>query len=121
MNIWDHLGELRRRLLLCLYVLLAALPAGAYLVTPIITWLSKPVGNLVFVQPIEAFTAQLEIAVGVSFLLALPVILFQMWGFVSGGLTKKEQGYFLWMIPVAYLCFMTGVAFSALWVFPRAV
>src|SRR5882724_13273790 len=98
MNIWDHLGELRKRVLICLGVLFACLPVGAYLVTPIINYLSKPVGNLVFVQPMEAFTAQLEVAVGVSFLIGLPVILYQVWRFVSGGLTQKEQRYFLWMI-----------------------
>jgi sec-independent protein translocase protein TatC len=121
MNIWEHLGELRKRLLICLYVLLAGLPAGAYLVNPIIAWLSKPVGQLVFVQPMEAFTAQLEVAMGVSFLIGLPVILYQVWRFVSGGLTDKEKRYFLWMIPAAYLGFMAGVVFSTFWVFPRAV
>src|SRR5579871_99468 len=121
MNIWEHLGELRRRLLICLYVLLAGLPVGAYLVSPIIAWLARPVGDLVFVQPMEAFTAQLEIAVGVSFLIGLPVLLYQTWSFVSAGLTSKEKGYFLWMIPAAYLLFMIGVAFSTFWVFPRAV
>ena len=121
MNIWDHLGELRKRLLICLYVLMLGLPVGGYLVSPIIGWLSKPVGQLVFVQPMEAFTAQLEVAVGVSFLIGLPVILYQAWRFVSGGLTSREKRYFLWMIPVAYLGFMGGVVFSTFWVFPRAV
>ena len=121
MNLWDHLGELRRRLLICLYVLLAGLPVGGYLVGPIISWLSKPVGDLVFIQPMEAFTAQLEVAAGVSFLIGLPVILYQGWQFVSAGLTAKEKSYFRWMIPVTYLCFMAGVVFSVLWVFPRAV
>ncbi len=121
MNIWDHLGELRKRLLICIYVLLLGLPIGAFLVSPIIAWLSKPVGDLVFVQPMEAFTAQLEVAVGVSFLLALPVILFQIWRFVSTGLNGKEKGYLRWVVPAAYLCFMSGVLFSTFWVFPRAV
>jgi sec-independent protein translocase protein TatC len=121
MNLWEHLGELRKRLLVCVYALLVGLPIGAYFVSPIIGWLSKPVGDLVFVQPMEAFTAQLEVAVGVSFLLAFPVILLQFWRFVSAGLTEKEKGYFRWMIPVAYVGFMAGVTFSTFWVFPRAV
>src|SRR6266700_8189847 len=99
MNVWEHLGELRKRLLICLYVLFAGLPVGAYFVSPIIAWLSKPVGELVFVQPMEAFTAQLEIAVGVSFLIGLPVILYQVWRFVAVGLKPQEQTYFRWMIP----------------------
>ena len=121
MNIWDHLGELRRRLLICLYVLLAGLPIGALAVSPIIAWLARPVGELVFVQPMEAFTAQLEIAAGVSFLVALPVILYQLWAFVAAGLHEREIGYFRWVIPVSYVSFMLGIVFSAFWVFPRAV
>jgi sec-independent protein translocase protein TatC len=121
MNIWEHLGELRRRLLVCIYVLLVGLPVGAFAVSPIIAWLSKPVGDLVFVQPMEAFSAQLEIAVGVSFLLGLPVILYQVWAFVASGLTAAEKGYFHWLVPTAYISFMFGVGFSTFWVFPRAV
>src|SRR5262245_26529327 len=109
MNLWDHLGELRRRLLVCLYVGLAGLPVGAYLVTPIITWISKPVGNLVFVEPMEAFTAQLQIAVGISFLVGMPVFLYQAWAFVAAGLTDSEKAYFRWMIPCIYVCFMLGI------------
>jgi sec-independent protein translocase protein TatC len=121
MNVWDHLGELRKRLLLCLYVLLAGLPVGGLLVNPVIGWLARPVGQLVFVEPMEAFTAQLEIAVGISFLLALPVLLYQAWAFVAEGLRPAEQAYFRWVIPVVYVSFMLGVAFSTYWVFPRAV
>src|SRR6185369_4524736 len=79
------------------------------------------VGDLVFVQPMEAFTAQLEIAVSVSFLIGLPVIIYQAWAFIGAGLKRNERKYFLWVIPVAYICFMAGVTFSTFWVFPRAV
>lgn len=121
MNIWDHLGELRKRLLICLYTLLLGLPIGAYGVTPFLNWLSKPVGNLVFVQPMEAFSAQLKVAVGISFMISLPVILYQMWKFVSAALTLKEVRCIRWLVPGVYLCFMAGVSFSTFWVFPRAV
>ena len=124
MNIWEHLGELRKRLLICIYVLLGGIPIGAFLVNPTIAWLSKPLGpgaNLVFVQPMEAFTAQLEIALGVSFLLGLPVLLYQAWSFVAVGLKETEKRYLRNIIPAVYLCFMMGAAFSAFWVFPRAV
>ncbi len=121
MNIWDHLGELRKRLLVCLYALLLGLPIGAYGVTPFLNWLARPVGNLVFVQPMEAFTAQIKVAVGISFLIALPVILHQAWKFVSAALTPKETYYIRWLVPGVYLSFMAGVAFSTFWVFPRAV
>lgn len=121
MNIWDHLGELRRRLLICVYVLIIGTAAGAWTVNPIIAWLARPVGVLVFVQPTEAFAAQVKIALGVSFLLCLPVILYQAWAFVATGLNKNEKRYLLWAVPLSYVFFMGGFAFSTFMVFPKAV
>ncbi len=121
MNVWDHLGELRKRVLICLGFLVAVLPVGVYFVNPFIIWLSRPVGSLVFVEPMEAFSVQLEIAVGISFLLALPVLLYHVWAFVAAGLEKHERAQVRWMMPMVYLCFMGGVAFSTFCVFPKAV
>jgi sec-independent protein translocase protein TatC len=121
MNVWDHLGELRRRLLLCIYVLGAGTIAGAFAVNPVIAWLAKPVGTLVFVHPTEAFTAQVKIAVGVSFLLTLPFLLYQVWAFIAEGLQLNEKRYLLWAIPLSYVFFMGGAASAAFFVFPKAV
>ena len=49
------------------------------------------IGKLVFVRPVEAFTAQIKIAVGVSFLLCLPVLLYQAWAFVGAGLRLSAE------------------------------
>jgi len=122
MNVWDHLGELRQRLLKCIYALLAGTAAGAFAVDPFIAWVSRPVGGkLVFIDPTEAFSAQIKVAVGAGFLLCLPIILYQAWGFVSTGLKKNEQRYLLWAVPSSYLFFMGGFAFSTFLVFPKAV
>ena len=121
MNIWDHLGELRRRLLICIYVLAGGTVFGAFAVNPVVAWLARPVGELVFINPTEAFAAQVKIAVGVSFLLCLPVILYQVWAFVATGLKETEKRYLRWSVPVSYVFFMAGAAFSTFIVFPKAV
>lgn len=121
MNVWDHLGELRQRLLICVYVLMAGIVAGAFAVDPILAWLAKPVDVLVFVHPTEAFAAQVKIAVGVSFLLGLPVFLYQVWVFVAQGLSSTERRYVLWAVPLSYVFFMLGASFSTFIVFPKAV
>ena len=122
MNVWDHLGELRRRLLICVYCLAVGTAFGAWAVNPVIAWISRPVGGqLVFLHPTEAFTAQIKIAVGVSFLICLPVILYQAWAFVSTGLKEKEKSYLLWSVPLSYVFFMLGFSFSTFAVFPKAV
>jgi len=120
-NVWEHLGELRRRLLICIYTLLAGTVAGAFAVNPIIAWLAKPVGDLVFLRPTEAFAAQVKVAVTCSFLLGLPVILYQLWAFVAQGLRDAEKRYVRWAVPSSYSLFLGGVAFSAFIVFPKAV
>lgn len=121
MNVWDHLGELRSRLLTCIYVLGAGTAVGAFFVNPVIAWLAKPVGKLVFVHPTEAFTAQIKIALGISFLLGLPVLLYQIWAFIGEGLNPKEKGYIKWAVPLSYSLFMLGWASSTFFIFPRAV
>ncbi len=115
------MGELRKRLLVCLYVLAAGTVAGAFAVNPIVAWLARPVGVLVFVQPTEAFAAQVKIAVGVSFLLGLPVFLYQMWSFIATGLKVEEKRYLRGVVPISYFFFMLGFAFSTFLVFPKAV
>lgn len=121
MNIWEHLGELRERLLICIYVLAGGTVVGAFLVNPIITWLAKPVENLYFLHPTEAFTAQIKVAVGVSFMLGLPVFLYQAWSFVASGLNANEKSYIRWAVPASYFLFVAGAAFSSFVVFPKAV
>jgi sec-independent protein translocase protein TatC len=80
--------------------------------------LAGPAG---FVHPTEAFAAQVKIAVGVSFLICLPVVLYQVWAFISSGLEHKEKRYLLWAVPFSYLFFMLGASFSTFLVFPKAV
>ena len=121
MNVWDHLGELRRRLLICVYCLIGGIAVGAWAVNPVIAWLARPIGKLVFVQPTEAFAAQIKIAVGISFLICLPVILYQTWAFISTGLKSQEKRYLLWAVPFSYIFFMGGFAFATFIVFPKAV
>src|SRR5438046_1300488 len=78
MNLWDHLGELRRRLLICLYVLVVGTVAGAFAVNPVIAWLAQPVGALVFVHPTEAFPAQVKIAVVIVFLVTNRLVSYRL-------------------------------------------
>jgi sec-independent protein translocase protein TatC len=121
MNFWEHLGELRRRLLVCIYVLFAGALLGAFGVNPVIDWLAKPVGELVFVHPTEAFTAQIKVAVGLSFLLTLPVLLYQGWSFLAGGLLASEKVYIRWAVPASWILFMSGAGLSTFVIFPKAV
>lgn len=122
MNVWDHIAELRSRLLKCIYLFLLGLVPGFFVMDPFIAWLSHPVGGeLVFVHPTEAFSVQIKIAAGFAVLICLPFWLYQLWSFAASGLHEKEKRYILWAVPFSYAFFMIGMTFSSLWVFPRAV
>jgi sec-independent protein translocase protein TatC len=121
MNVWQHLGEIRRRLIYCIYVLLGGTLIAAFFVNSIVSWIALPAGTLVFIHPTEAFTAQVKVAVGASFLVGLPFFLYQGWAFLATGLKEKEKRYIRWAMPLSYFLFLAGTSFGVFFVFPRAV
>ena len=108
----EHLEELRKRIIICLVsVFILALLSYFYAET-ILALLMKAVGELVFIAPQEAFIAYLKIALFSGLFLSLPVILYQVWKFVSAGLLCKERKYLLIYGPLSFLLFLVGAAFS---------
>ena len=58
--------------------------------------------TLIFLGPADALTSQLKVAGFLGIALAMPIILFEIWRFVSPGLTQREQR-FVWPVVVAAL------------------
>ena len=104
---------------------MAALIAGTlvayFYVDELMSFVTTPAGKLYFMAPAEGFFAYLKLAVFAGFLLALPVILWQLWLFVAPALTQKEKKWALIMVPGSTILFFTGVAFAYLFVWPSAV
>ncbi len=95
--------------------------ASVKFINPILDWLARPIGTLIYTQPFEALGAQVKIAVGLSFLFALPLLLYQFWAFTAAGLTPTEKKSIRWLVPSSYILFLAGFSFSAFILFPRAV
>jgi sec-independent protein translocase protein TatC len=116
MSLVDHLGELRDRIIKSVLavavfgivgfaasdavvgILRAALPAG----TPPLTTFG--VG--------EAFGIRLRISLVIGIILAMPVLLYQLWAFVSPGLTPSERRAVRPWIPLALAFFALGVVIA---------
>lgn len=77
--------------------------------------------KLVFLAPAEAFWMNLKVAFVAGFILALPVIFYQVWLFISPGLLKKEKKYVLPFILFATLLFIAGASFCFFIVLPFAM
>ncbi len=77
--------------------------------------------SLVFLAPAEAFWMHLKISLVMGLILALPVILHQIWKFVAPGLLPKERKYVGPFVISATLLFLFGASFCFLIVLPFAM
>ena len=121
MTIVEHLEELRKRLLYSLAAFGVATSAGYLFVERILAAVLRPVGQVVFLAPTEAFFVRLKVAALAGVFLSLPVTLYQLWRFVSVGLTPTERRYSLSLIPAALALFVSGAAFAFLVILPIGV
>ena len=121
-----HLIELRDRLVraaIAVGVVFAALclwpgPGGLYdiIAAPMIA--SLPAGaTLIATNVISPFVVPLKITLMAAFLVALPVVLYQMWAFVAPGLYTHEKKLVLPLVVSSTLLFLIGVAFCYFFVF----
>src|SRR2546425_11006163 len=91
MTIVEHLEELRKRLLYSLAAFGVATSAGYLFVERIFAVVLRPVGQVVFLAPTEAFFVRLKVAALAGGVLSLPVALYQLWGVVSVGVTSTDR------------------------------
>ena len=117
MSLVDHLGELRTRLFRAvLVVAVTTAVAFLFLATNVrnrlIYLMPSPTGEPISVQvlgPGDAFAIQLRISIVIGIILAMPVLLYQIWAFVSPGLTPSERKTIRPWIPLALAFFALGV------------
>jgi len=113
MSLVEHLEELRRRLIVVVLAVLAAAVLGFVVSLPVLNLLRAPLPEeyrtLYFTNPAGAFGAQLKIAGFLGISLAMPVILFEVWRFVTPGLTPRERRFIWPVILAALLLFVLGV------------
>jgi sec-independent protein translocase protein TatC len=113
MSLIEHLEELRRRLIVVVATVLGGAVVGFFLSRPVLILLRDrlPEGqqHLIFLGPADAFGAQLKIAGFLGIAIAMPVILFHVWRFVTPGLTKRERRFIWPVMLAALLLFALGV------------
>ncbi len=95
MTVVEHLTELRRRLIISVAAVVAGAIIGFILSGPAIDLLRGPLPEqwqtLYFTSAAGAFAAHLKIAFYIGIGIAMPVILFEAWRFVTPGLTRRER------------------------------
>src|SRR5512146_1718132 len=122
----SHLVELRDRLIRALVAVGIAFallslwpgPSGLYdlLAAPLVEHLPKGT-TLIATNVISPFMVPLKITLMAAFLVALPIVLYQVWAFVAPGLYSHEKRLVLPLVISSTVLFFAGVAFCYFFVF----
>jgi len=128
MPLADHLREARNRGIRAAVAVLAAMAVGYVLADPILSALREPVlaiadsrdASLNYDSVTGAFDLKLRIAVFAGIILSSPVWLYQLFAFITPGLTRKEKRYTFGFVAAAVPLFLAGCAVG-FWIFPHMV
>ncbi len=123
-TLMSHLVELRNRLFVMFgsvfVVFLALFPFSK----PIFEFVSEPLrtvlpgGQLIATGTASPVIATLKLSFYLALMLAMPVVLYQVWAFVAPGLYKKEKHFAFPLLASSILLFYVGLAFAYFVVFP---
>lgn len=128
MSLIEHLAELRRRLIVILAtVLLASIIAYLlynrildFFLTPYCTIVGSNHCSLYVTGPLDGFALRLKISIFGGIALALPVILWELWRFITPGLRRNEKRYAIPFVTASLVLFAFG-AYVAYLTFPHAL
>jgi sec-independent protein translocase protein TatC len=130
MALWDHLKELKNRLIKSAIAVLLAAVGGWFLYDPVVGSLSAPLISIAqetgrtavlnFATIADPFAFKIQIAIQIGLVISSPVWIYQVWAFITPGLTRKERGYTLGFMAAAVPLFLAGV-YVAWLVFPTVV
>lgn len=144
MSFLEHLGELRKKIVVSLVALFISFFISFTYSEYIFKFLMFPLKyhfafslknryvylvhqdilqntKLVFLSPAEGFWINMKVALVVAIIISLPVIFLQLWSFISPGLHQKEKKYVLPFVSIATILFLIGAAFCFFIVLPYAL
>ena len=125
MSLMQHLEELRRRIVRAFWAWLIAFMVCYNYAEEMYLTISRPLRDalpagtkLVFLTATEPFFAYMKIAAFAGLLVALPVIFWQLWGFIAPALYAHEKRYVIPFVVLSSGCFLAGTVFGFQVAFP---
>ena len=132
MTFWEHLAELRSRLIRMALAFTVGAAVAWFYRESLLLWLTRPfvqawnsgqvagAASLHFQAPAALFVSYVKLALLGGLVLALPIMLYQVWMFVSPGLYSRERHYAVPFVLVSCLLFVGGGYFGWKVAFPIA-
>ncbi|MEE2860253.1 MAG: twin-arginine translocase subunit TatC [Pseudomonadota bacterium] len=126
----EHLAELRTRIIWSMIAFLTAMVLCYTIWNPIYNFLTQPICHaletrgqecgLILLKLQEGFFVAVRISLLGGFVLAFPIIAYQMWRFVAPGLYRNEKAAFLPFLVASPVMFFIGAAFAFYIILPMA-
>lgn len=125
MSFLEHLGELRTRIVWSLIPTIVGLLVAFRFSDRILLYLRRPLDKagvqLVALTPTESFWTSMKISMVAGVILAMPIILWQVWAFIAPGLHRHERRFAAPFVLIGSLLFLIGASFALLVVVPFAL
>jgi len=125
MPLLGHLEELRKRLIRCCLAVAAGMAVAFIWLDRIVSFVLAPAraalpaaSTLIFTRPSEAFALHIDVALIAGAVLALPVIMWQVWRFIAPGLYAREKKLAIPFVLLTTAGALGGAAFSHYIIFP---
>ena len=129
MSIWEHLEELRKRIVKAALGVMVVTVAAWCFRTQLLAWLVTPYQHawaahtdkplvLQTLAPADAFLGYFELSLMAGVVGSAPVIFYQLWAFISPGLYGKEKRLIVPFVVFSTTLFLAGVAFAYYVAFP---
>ncbi|MCC2670743.1 MAG: tatC [Armatimonadetes bacterium] len=117
MELWEHLQELRTRLIrsACYLILGLSIAWAVYpwlnelFFAPLTPVLKQIGGKIVYTHFAQGFMLQLQVSLVAGLIVAIPLVTLELWGFIAPGLTKSERKACYVVFPLSLLFFFMGI------------
>ncbi len=127
MTLWEHLEELRRRLIICVVALFAGFIVCWFyreaifqvVQAPFLKFVAKG-DKLSFISLTEPFFVYMKVSALAALIFTSPILISQLWLFIAPGLYRKERTYAIPFIFFSTIFFLAGCVFCYYYVFPFA-
>jgi sec-independent protein translocase protein TatC len=122
MTFFEHLSELRKRIINSLYAIGIGAMVGVYVSKYVINWIIRPIikalteahldPTLVYTHPAGYLNTYITLGVYIGIVLASPIVLYQIWLFVAPALYKHERSAITGFLFSTVFLFLAGIAFG---------
>ena len=117
MTLVEHLDELRSRIIVVAVAVAVAAVAGFFVAEPVLDLLRAALPadtELIQIRVLEGLGVRLRLALLIGLALAMPVILYEIWAFVTPGLTARERRLVWPLLVLALVFFAAGIVLGYL-------